>query len=94
MANEPSIELKPVQSSNIKAIGYDAISRTLAVQFANATYHYLAVDAELYDAFLCADSKGKFFQQHILRHFETVKQTSLAKELDSMVETVGVDGSK
>ena len=57
------ITLQPVESSQVKAIGYDEATGTLAVQFkhgAGAIYHYLDVAKETFDAFLGAKSAGKF----------------------------------
>ena len=64
----PQIELQAVESSQIKAIGYCAESRTLAVTFnygAGAIYHYPDVAPETFEAFRQAESVGKFFGQHI-----------------------------
>lgn len=64
----PPIELKAVESSQIKAIGYDEKTRTLAVTFnygAGAIYHYPDVAPEIAEAFVKAESIGKFFGQHI-----------------------------
>lgn len=67
-APRPQIELKPVESSQVKAIGYDDAIQTLAVTFtrgAGAIYHYPNVTKEIYDAFVASESIGKFFGQHI-----------------------------
>lgn len=64
----PPIELKPVQSSQIKAIGYDEETETLAVQFkhgAGAISHYPGVSQETFEAFKGAESLGKYFGMHI-----------------------------
>jgi len=64
------IELTPVESSQIAAIGHDAASKTLAIQFKNKkgvgnTYHYDNVSPETYTEFLAAESKGRFFGKFI-----------------------------
>ena len=62
------IALQPVESSQVKAIGYDEATSTLAVQFkrgAGAIYHYPDVTKEAFDAFLTAESAGKFFGKNI-----------------------------
>lgn len=64
------IPLTPVDSSQIAAIGFDASSSTLAVQFKtrgapSSVYHYPDVPESLYDEFMGSSSKGKFFGQHI-----------------------------
>lgn len=64
----PAIALTPVTSSQVKAIGYDAATKTLAVQFAHGAghlYHYPNVTAEQHAAFIGAESIGKHFGQHI-----------------------------
>lgn len=64
----PQIELVPVESNQVKAIGYDAASKTLAVTFNHgkgAIYHYPDVAPETHAAFIGAESIGRFFGQHI-----------------------------
>lgn len=64
----PPIELQGVKSSQVKAIGYDEATKTLAVQFTRGTgavYHYPNVEKETYDAFVGAESIGVFFGQEI-----------------------------
>ena len=67
----PPIELKPVESSQIRAIGYHEVSRTLAITFNTKSgepgpvYHHADIPPELYEAFMAAESLGKFHGQHI-----------------------------
>ena len=64
----PDIALFPVESNQVKAIGYDSATETLAMQFkhgAGAIYHYPGVTKELHEALMAAESIGKFFGQHI-----------------------------
>lgn len=64
----PEIALTPVESNQVKAIGYDEATQTLAVTFTRGTgaiYHYPDVAKETFDAFMSAESIGKFFGQHI-----------------------------
>lgn len=64
----PQIALTPVASNQVKAIGYDAASKTLAVTFtrgAGAIYHYPNVDQETFEAFKSAESIGRYFGSHI-----------------------------
>lgn len=63
-----AIQMTPVESNQIAAIGYDDATSTLAVTFTRGTgaiYHYPNVSRETYDAFMEAESKGNFFGQHI-----------------------------
>lgn len=67
----PNIRMIPVESSHMKAYGYDRDTRTLAIQFADRgdkpgpTYHYADVPAVLWSAFCDCESKGAFFQRMI-----------------------------
>lgn len=64
----PSIALTPVKSSQVKAVGHDPATNTLAVQFAHglgSIYHYPNVTAEQHAEFVGAESIGKHFGQHI-----------------------------
>lgn len=63
----PFITLDSVESSQLKAIGYDAETKTLAITFKHgaAVYHYPDVSQETFDAFLAAKSVGTFFGAHI-----------------------------
>jgi hypothetical protein len=60
------MDMQPVESSNIKAVGYDQPNGTLRVQFlSGATHDYPDVSSAEYASFLAADSKGKHFHRHI-----------------------------
>jgi hypothetical protein len=55
-----------VVSSNIAAIKYDDESETLSVRFKDGDeYEYFDVPSGLYDDFMSASSKGRFFHQNI-----------------------------
>lgn len=65
-----NIDLTPVKSSQIFAVGYDAPSETLALQFLRngqpgGVYHYTPVPDGMYHALLAAESIGKFFGANI-----------------------------
>lgn len=56
------MERKPVSSSQIKSIGYDAEARQLEVEFLNgAVYTYDNVPATVYASITEAESVGKQF---------------------------------
>lgn len=62
------IPMAIVESSQIACIGYSAERRTLAVQFhrgAMAIYHYADVSLQTFEAFMGAESKGRFHREHI-----------------------------
>jgi hypothetical protein len=63
----PTITLDSVESNQVKAIGYDDATQTLAVTFTrgSAIYHYPNVTRETFEAFKGAESIGKFFGEHI-----------------------------
>ena len=59
------MDMARVESSNIKAIGYDAASKTLRVDFrSGSSYDYTNVSPEEHADFMAADSKGKHFHKH------------------------------
>lgn len=61
----------PVQSRHLAAFGYDALRRTLEVEFANGSvYEYQDVPRELADGLAAADSKGAFFVENVRRAFQ------------------------
>jgi hypothetical protein len=63
----PNITLDSVESNQVKAIGYDDATQTLAVTFnyGKAIYHYPNVSRETFEAFKGSESIGKFFGEHI-----------------------------
>lgn len=64
----PHIALHDVKSSQVKSIGHDPATNTLAVQFtrgAGAIYHYPNVTAKQFDEFKSAESIGTHFGKHI-----------------------------
>lgn len=55
-----------VESEAIDEIEYDAKRSILFVRFAHGEwYHYFEVAPAVSNAFLAADSKGRFFHEHI-----------------------------
>lgn len=66
----PSITMTPVKSRQIKSIGHDANTNTLAVQFnTGATYHYSGVTSENFSEFQNAESIGSHFGKTIKNNF-------------------------
>jgi len=64
------VEMIPVESSNIKEIGYDPPTERLRVTFkTDKTYEYFGVSDVMWQAFQAADSKGKFFHKHIREEY-------------------------
>lgn len=59
--------LKPVESSMIKAVGYDPETRLLEVVFNNdQTYRYEGVPPEVYEELMAAESKGRYMRSEII----------------------------
>lgn len=60
------MELTPVASRHIAAVGHDELTNTLTVQFRNgATYEYEDVPRERYETLLGADSAGTYLHSVI-----------------------------
>ncbi len=60
------MERQPVESSNIASIGYDESIETLEVEFNHGgIYQYQNVGQNIYEAFMDAPSKGKFFNAYV-----------------------------
>lgn len=63
-----TIAMTPVESSQIAAIGYDAATHTLQVDFTknpDRIYQYHDVSAEAFAGLEGAESKGSFFYGHV-----------------------------
>ena len=68
------VELVGVESRNVQAIGYDADTRRLFVQFwKSGLYQYENVPEAVYNAFQQAPSKGKFVWQQIRDQYTYLK---------------------
>ncbi|GJG89852.1 hypothetical protein tb265_50330 [Gemmatimonadetes bacterium T265] len=60
------VDRTPVTSSNLAAIGYDASSRTLEVEFTNGSvYQYSGVPQHVYDGLMAAKSHGTYLNQYV-----------------------------
>jgi hypothetical protein len=73
----PMLHREPVRSSAIVATGYDEQSETLEVEFISGDVcRYFGVDADVYEDFRAASSKGGFFNRHIkdAYRWESVEQ--------------------
>ena len=69
-----------VESSNIKAIGYDSGQMILFVQFfkgerknVTGTFMYQEVSSQRYTAFLKAESMGSYFLKEIMPRYKAIK---------------------
>jgi hypothetical protein len=60
------MEMIPVASSNLAAIGYEIETAILRVQFNHGgVYDYQGVSEDIYDGFVGAPSKGQYFERFI-----------------------------
>ena len=71
----PEITMHGVTSSQIKEIGHDPKTNTLAVRFKHGgtLYHYAGVDAKKFEEFKTSESMGSFLGQKIKGHHEFTK---------------------
>jgi hypothetical protein len=61
-----TIPRQAVSSSNVASVGYDAATRTLAVEFSNGgVYEYDDVPADVADALMQSGSVGRAFHATI-----------------------------
>jgi lysyl-tRNA synthetase class 2 len=65
------VNMNVVTSSYVGAVGYDGENKVLYVQFRTGkTYKYSGVQLAVYDSFLAAESKGKYFAGNIRNHYQ------------------------
>lgn len=65
---------KPVSSSNIVSIGYDADSKILEIEFhAGGVYQYFDVPESIYHDLMSTPSHGRYFHQNIKNTFSYMK---------------------
>ena len=73
------MERKPVESSLIESIGYDAAAQVLEIEFKNASksgvkvYRYSDVPISAYECLVSSPSIGKRFLSHIKDKFTATK---------------------
>ena len=63
------MQMIPVSSSNLVAVGYDPQTMTLRVQFNSGTYDYYNVPKNIFDGLLSAPSKGSYHHSFIKNSF-------------------------
>lgn len=59
------MKMNPVSSSHINTIGYDEETKTMRVEYTQATYEYSNVPKEAYEQIMSADSKGRALKEAI-----------------------------
>lgn len=61
----------PVSSSNLRSVGYDEEAGTLEIEFhSGGVYEYYGVPEERFRELLQADSRGRYFHDHIRTEYE------------------------
>ena len=71
-AQQGEIKRKPVESSVLATVGYDAGKRVLEIEFhSGAIYRYLEVPEEIHRRLIAAESKGHFFGANIRDKFRS-----------------------
>lgn len=60
------MNMVPVSSSNLRAVGYDAATQTLRVAFIKSgVYEYSGVPSAVHAGLMAASSLGSYFDTHI-----------------------------
>ena len=68
------MEMIPVESSNLKSVGYEPASKTLRIQFNTGTvYDYYNVPEQVFQNLLNAESKGRYFHAAIRMAYRYVR---------------------
>jgi len=66
---------KPLDSSAIASVGYDAAREELEVEFQSGNvYRYFKVPREVYHDLLQAPSKGRYFGSFIRGQYESARE--------------------
>lgn len=82
-----SINMYPVQSSNIVAMGYNETNRVLRVIFrGNSSYLYFNVEPEVWQLLMNSESKGRALNESIVRQKEKYKYVKLKQLTESKEE--------
>lgn len=64
------MQWQPIESRMFTAGAYDGSSRVLYLRFRSGdVYRYFNFPADVYQQFLGAESRGRFFLNHIRDHF-------------------------
>jgi hypothetical protein len=68
------MEMIPVESSQLSAVGYDADTLEMQIRFAKGqVYSYRGVPQETYDGLVSAPSVGQFFNANVKYGFQYTK---------------------
>ncbi len=77
----------PVESSNIRSIGYDNNRQTLEIEFySGAVFQYFDVSEEIYQAVISSESVGRYFHENIKSNYSYTSLSSASfGELEFMM---------
>ncbi|MFZ2986609.1 KTSC domain-containing protein [Ideonella sp.] len=65
------MQMIPVSSSAISAIGYDPATRRMQIRFKQGdTYTFCGVPQQVFSSFLAAGSKGRYFESYIRGRYQ------------------------
>jgi hypothetical protein len=65
-SREARVQLIPVQSSAVEAVGYDPPTRRLRIRFTSGReYDFCGVPESVYRGLISAPSKGAYYNDHI-----------------------------
>ena len=62
------MQMIPVNSSNLRAVGYNPATQELTIEFYSGVYTYSGVPQQIFDGLLSASSKGSYHHQHIKQY--------------------------
>ena len=72
---------QPVESTAIAKIGYSKRRHILEIEFVNgAVYRYLDVPVTVYRDLMSSESKARFYDSNVRRHYRSVLIRSRQKE--------------
>ncbi len=75
LSGENDMRRKPIDSSAIASLGYDPARETLEVEFRSGNvYRYFDVPREVYQDFLGARSKGRYFGAFIRGQYDSARE--------------------
>ena len=75
------IARQPIESTAIAKIGYSKRRHILEIEFVNgAVYRYLDVPVTVYRDLMSSESKARFYDSNIRRHYRSVLIRSRQKE--------------
>lgn len=79
-----NVEMVKVDSSNIKAVGYQ--NGDLYVEYGNGIYKYVGVPKNLFEGLVGANSKGKYMNEEIKGKFAHTKENVELNVVDKVVD--------